>query len=164
MILHKIFHIKQPVAEAKAMVLDVRAYRSRLEDIHRLTQYAGDESAWTVSLPGNLTADLRIRGIKSNRDNLVLFASTEGDVQVEGMIEFVPIREGLTQVEFTINYRLNSFIGRWADRFTNLMERFVDRQLVAVRAHFEGLETSASAHRASRRRWVRRLEPQSLAA
>lgn len=164
MILHKIFHLKQPVADAKAMLMDVRAYRSRLEDIHRLTQYAGGESAWTVSLPGNLTADLRIRGLRSDNPNLVLFASTEGDIRVQGMIEFVPIREGLTQIEVTINYRLNSFIGRWADRFTSLVESFVDRQLTAIRAHFEGLESESSTRRARRRRWVRRLEPQTISA
>lgn len=164
MILHKIFHLKSPVNEAKAMLMDVRAYRSRLEDIHRLTQYAGGESAWTVSLPGNLTADLRIRGLKADNENLVLFASTEGDVRVQGMIEFVPIRDGLTQVELTINYRLNSFVGRWADRFTNLVERFVDKQLTAVRAHFEGLASVESSSRAGRRRWSRRLAPQTASA
>lgn len=164
MILHKIFHLKSSVAEAKALLMDVRAYRSRLEDIHRLTQYAGGESAWTVSFPGNLTADMRIRGVKNDKDNLVLFASTEGDMTIQGMIEFVPIRDGLTQIELTVNYRLNSLVGRWADRFTHLVERFVDKQLTAVRAHFEGLDAVETRRRAGRTRRLRRLQPHTATA
>lgn len=59
-------------------------------------------------------------------------------MQVSGLIEFLPIREHLTEVQLTLQYAFRSPMQALIDALGRAMERFINHQLQAMQAQFDG--------------------------
>jgi uncharacterized membrane protein len=80
--------------------------------------------------------------LPSDDETQTLFRSVGGNMQVAGMIEFVPIRDNCTEVQVTIEYGIHSPMHSVFDAVTNAVDRFLNKQLRRIEAHFKGRKPS----------------------
>ena len=96
-------------------------------------------------------AQFSVVELPSENPDQVLFQSTEGNIDLAGMIEFIPVRDNLTEVQITLDYAIKSPIHSVLDAVTASVDRFVNQQLRRIQGHFEGVRTFPSATRFQKR-------------
>ena len=149
MILHKIFHLNQTVEDAQAGLSDVAAYRQSLGGVMRAEFTGHGISHWLVRLAPFLKANVVMSEAESTTPNTVVFRSMDGNAEIFGMITFHSIRPRLTEVDVMLDYSFRSPLLRLIDRVFGLGDRFLVRQLSAIRAHFEGVPVRVRAREVS---------------
>ena len=69
----------------------------------------------------------------------LIFCSIGGNMQVNGTLEFFEIRENVTEMVLTLDYYIESPLHRVMDRVTSGMDRFLNRLLMRIQMHFDGI-------------------------
>ena len=146
MILHKIFHLPQPVEEAQARLADVAEYRHSLGGVERAEFTGHGISHWRMRLAPFLKANVVMSEAEASAPGTLVFRSMDGNVEIFGMVTFHAIRPRLTEVDVVLDYNFRSPALRALDRAFGLGDRFLVRHLRAVRAHFEDAQAPARAH------------------
>jgi uncharacterized membrane protein len=144
MMLHKIFHMNQSVEETKRRLAEVSAYRHHLAGVERADFTGHGLSHWTLVLPFGFKADFVLNETETENEDTVVFKSLDGDLEIFGMVNFHPIKSGLTEVEVMVNYESESWFFNALDKVFNLGDYFLVKQLRRVRAHFEGIAAPAA--------------------
>jgi hypothetical protein len=67
--------------------------------------------------------------LPTNDSNQTLFHSTAGNMELSGLVEFIAIRENLTEVQLTVECSFKSTVYAFLNAATNGMEQFLNRQL-----------------------------------
>jgi len=67
----------------------------------------------------------------------VLFRSTGGGTELCGLMELLPVRDHLTEVQLTLEYEIPSPLGRALDRLLGMMNRRVNRQILEMRRQLD---------------------------
>lgn len=150
MMLHKIFHLNQPVNETKRRLANLSSYRHHLDGVERADLSEDGLSHWRLLLPLGFRADFVLAEVASEEPNTVVFKSVDGDLEVMGMVSFHAIKNNLTEVDLVVNYESSSPLFKMLDRMLNVGDHFLINQLRRVRAHFEGIaapvQSSVSAY------------------
>lgn len=81
--------------------------------------------------------------LPSDDSNQLLFRSESGNVRIAGLVEFLPVRDHLTEVQLTLDCTIMHPIHRLLAAITGSVDRFVNRQL-------RSLEAGAAIGRASK--------------
>ena len=142
MMLHKIFHMNQSVAETKRRLSDVRGYH-HLDGLERAEKKADGVSQWRLLLPLGFRADFALTAMQAEDSNVVVFKSQGGDIEIVGMISFQQVKPDLTEIDITVNYESTSPLFNVLDRALKIGDHFLVNQLRRIRAHFEGIATPA---------------------
>ena len=145
MILHKIFHLHQSVEKAQAQLTDVSGYRHSLAGVENAEFTGRGISQWQVRLAPFIKANVVMTEAGVSEPGTVVFRSVDGNAEVFGMVTFHGVRPRLTEVDVMLDYTFRSPVLRLVDRVFGLGNRFLVRQLRAVRGHFEGAPAPARA-------------------
>ena len=151
MMLHKIFHMNQSVDETKRRLANVSSFRHHLDGVQQADFSEEGTSNWKLLLPLGFRAEFTLTGASAD-ETTVAFKSTEGDLQITGMVSFHAVKNNLTEVDMVVNYESSSILFNTLDRMLNIGDHYFVNQLRRIRAHFEGIATpshaSASAYHA----------------
>jgi hypothetical protein len=140
MLIHKIFHLHQPLAQARETLRDLPSFQSsengveitctRLNPHGRARLEFKTRQAPTLGTIGTITTE--IEEIPSQAPNQILFRSAEGGVELAGMLELFPIRQHLTEAVLTVDYGAVSSLQKAIEAMSMALERFVNRQLIRI--------------------------------
>jgi hypothetical protein len=67
----------------------------------------------------------------------VLFHSTGGEMELCGLMELLPVRDHLTEVQLTLEYEIQSPLRRVLDRLLGVMNRRIDRQILNMKRQMD---------------------------
>jgi uncharacterized membrane protein len=144
MLIQKIFHMNQSVSETKHRLRNVGGYRHHLDGVDEAQGGEGGLSKWKLQLPLGFRADFTLQELSGDDEDVVLFRSVGGNVQLMGSLSFYEVKRGLTEVELVVNYESSSVLFNLVDRMLGAGEHFLVNQLRRVRAHFEGIAVPAA--------------------
>ncbi len=132
MFIDKIFHLRQPVAEARRRLRELDMWTAWVEDAEVRCWMSG-EGVGRVEFGTNgdrMSAD--IEELAGEDPNQILFRSVRGDLELAGILELVAIRPDLTEVTLTLDYEP----ARGVRRVVVAVDAFLDRQLARIERSF----------------------------
>jgi len=134
MFIHKIFHLKQPVKEARARLLELGSCSASEKDFEvqcsRIEPEGIGRLEFTMRQGGRASAD--IKEVSGNDPNRILFRSVRGTVELVGMIELFLIRPNLTEAVLSVEYEAESTLRKAIETMSTGLDRFVNRQLTRI--------------------------------
>ena len=80
---------------------------------------------------------LELEFLPTDDEHQVLFHSTGGEVELCGLMELLPVRDRLTEVQLTLEYEIQSPLRRLLDRLLGVMHRRVDRQILDMKRQMD---------------------------
>jgi hypothetical protein len=138
MLIQKIFHVRLNLLETKARLAKLHWDRRALQNV-QVAILDDDAGAHIELTPANgFHARVKLRTLPSDDPCQTLFRSTGGDMEIAGLLEFVPIRENFTEVQLTIDYEIKSPIHRFLDALTACVDGFLNAQLRRIEAQLAG--------------------------
>ena len=135
MLIHKIFHLREPVTEARRRLREVQTWSGPGNGGEaRCSAIDPDGTGHFEFTPGcgsqRVSADIReVPGADPNR---ILFRSVGGNMKLAGMIELFPIRPTLTEVVLTVECEATSPLQKAFDTLATALDRFLNRQLSRI--------------------------------
>jgi hypothetical protein len=137
MLIHKIFHLHQPLAEARKTLRDLPSFQSSENGLEitctRLDLEGRARLEFKTSqAPSLRTITAEIEEIPSQAPNQILFRSAHGSVELAGMVELFPIRQHLTEAVLTVDYGAVSCLQKAMESMSVALERFLNRQLARL--------------------------------
>jgi uncharacterized membrane protein len=138
MFIQKILHVHRSLAETKTRLSNISTLRRYLSGVDKAVVTADGVGQFACVLPSGISAHCVLVGLPTEDDNQVLFQSTTGNVTVAGLIEFVQIRENLTEVQLTLEYTFSSVFAKLVDRCFKSVDRFFQRQFATLQMQLEG--------------------------
>jgi hypothetical protein len=136
MLIQKIFHIRLNLLETKSRLLALHREEQGWQDVEVGKITPDGRTQLRFKPADGFQAQVELLALPSENPCHTLFRSTGGDVEVTGLIEFVPIRSNVTEVQLTIDYNIKSPLHRLLDRVTASFDRFLNRQLRRIEARF----------------------------
>jgi uncharacterized membrane protein len=133
MLIQKIFHVRLGLDETKNRL--ARNYAHVLDDV-QVANRADDVTHFEFSTANGFQATVELVALPSDDPMRTLFHSVDGNMQVAGMLEFLPIRDNCTEVQVTVEYAIKSPIHSVIDSVAAALDRFVNKQLRRLEAHF----------------------------
>ncbi len=143
MLIQKTFHIRQGLEVTKARLHNFRTYRRAVEIIDVSSLTSSQELRFAFVSGNGFHANVQLEWLESGCPNETLFRSTDGNLEVAGMVEFIPVRNDLTEVHLTIDYAIKSPMHSVLDAVTGSLDRFVNRQLRHLQSSLAGTEPSS---------------------
>ncbi|MCX6967566.1 MAG: hypothetical protein NTZ46_07265 [Verrucomicrobia bacterium] len=135
MLIQKIFHLHCAQETARARLANPAGYRWRFAKVET-ADVADGKAHFIFRLPWGLRVETELVQLPGENPTQTPFRSIRGNVFVLGVLEFFPIRPGLTEVVLTLDYTILSPVCRWIDSLSHSMDHFVNRQLACIEAHF----------------------------
>jgi len=136
MLINKIFHLRQPLPEARRRLREFGNWTGSKGDAEMncsMIEHEGIERFEFSPRPGErVSAD--IQELPGDDPNRILFRSVGGNAEVAGMIEFFPIRPNLTEVVLTLD--CDDAVSPLQKAFDTL-DRFLNRQLARIEGCME---------------------------
>ena len=137
MLIQKIFHVRLGLAEARNRLSRFHTYAHILEDVP-VASFSDDTARFEFTTGNGFEAKVALVALPSEDETQTLFRSVSGNMEVAGMLEFVPIRENCTEVVVTIEYGIQSPLHSVFESVTHAVDRFVNKQLRRIETHFAG--------------------------
>lgn len=142
MFIQRIFHVRHDLDTTRRLLGDLCQYSPRREAMEKMIITSEGVAQIECALPSGEHTTCVLVELPSENPNQVLFQSTTGNIEVSGLLEFIPIRPNLTEVQLTVSYSPRSFLLRVRDLFCGDIRSYFDRQLNRLR---DGLEAPALA-------------------
>jgi hypothetical protein len=142
MLLEKILHMSQPLAECKARLASIQSYRRQFLMGTRATVTSSKTVDFSFRGPFGFEAHTVILSVDSDSPNEYAFESVGGNISIMGIVDFAAIRPQCTEVTLAIHYEIKNKLFAWLDRRLHFVDRFLTAELRSVRAHFEGIRSS----------------------
>lgn len=134
MIICKIFHLRQPLPEARHRLKDLGIWNDSETDPEvncSMNQAQGTgHFEFTPRQGQRVSAD--IEEVPGDDPNRILFRSVGGDVELAGVIELFRIRPNLTEVVLTLEYEAVSPLHKALDALAAGLDQFLNRQLARI--------------------------------
>jgi hypothetical protein len=138
MLIQKIFHIHRNSADTRAALTGIRLFRRDPAGSKKAVLTVDGVGQFDCELPTGFRAHCVLAELPSSDPNQALFHSVEGNLEVAGLIEFIPIRENLTEVQLTLEYSFKSTFHTALDFVTHSTEHFIDRHLERLECWLDG--------------------------
>jgi len=134
MLINKIFHLRQPVAEARQHLRSFGTWSGDDGEVQcSMIEREGIEHLECSTTEGHRVST-NIEELPGDDPNRILFRSVGGNVELTGIIELFAIRHNLTEVVLTLDYegvsplqkvfgKLDRFLNRQLGRIEGCMER-----------------------------------------
>jgi len=134
MLIHKIFHLRQPVAEARERLRELGTCKTSEKEFEVTCSKIEPEGIGRLDfkIPHGQSVSADIEEVPGDDPNRILFRSVRGPVELAGMIEFFPIRPNLTEAVLTVEYEAQSPVKKAIDAASTALDRFLNRQLARI--------------------------------
>ena len=136
----KVFHIRQSIEETHACLSKAETYHRRFGGGGGFSATADGrgllESLSLMSTRGGQNAQ-EMELLPTEAADQVLFRSTGGGAEYWGLMELLPVRDQLTEIQLTLDYQIKSPFLRVLDRLLGSVNRSVDRQIIHVKRRVE---------------------------
>lgn len=142
--IQKTFHILLSQNEAREALANVHGYRRYLEGVTRANLTADGVGEIEFDAGNGFNASLDLREVPCDAPDMVLFGSQGGDMELAGVLEFYPVKANLTEVTLTLDYQIESRLYAALDFVMSFMDRFLNRQISVIQAHFQGIPVSVA--------------------
>jgi len=130
MLIHKIFHMRQPVIEARKRLRELGTWNGSENDAEVYCSMIEPEGIGRVEfsplLGERILAD--IQEVAGDDPSRILFRSVGGNVELAGMIELFSIRPNLTEAVLTLDYEAVSPLQKACEA----VDRFLNGQLARI--------------------------------
>lgn len=136
--LQKTFHMSQSLEACKARLANIHSYRRQLGMVTKATVTSSKTVDFGFRGPLGFNAETVLSSLPSASDEQLAFESHGGNFEVVGLVEFTPIRHDCTEVSVVLDYQIESKFFAWLDRRFAFVDAFLNSELGAIRAHFEG--------------------------
>jgi len=134
MFIHKIFHLRQPLNEARERLRAPGTWTTSDRDVSVNCGSNGSDVIGHLEfqrwLGDPISAD--IEEVPGDETDRILFRSVGGDVELAGMIELFPIRPNLTEAVLTVEYEAPSAMQKAIERVSVGLDQFLNRQLARI--------------------------------
>jgi uncharacterized membrane protein len=128
MLIHKIFHLRQPVPEARKRLREAGTWNTSSND------FEVQGSRVQIAAPGQ-PVSAEIEEVPGDDPNRILFRSVGGTVELAGVIELYPIRPQLTEAVLTVEYHDASPLQKAIGTVSMALDRFLNQQLALLEGH-----------------------------
>jgi hypothetical protein len=136
MLIHKIFHMRQPLTAARQRLRNLAPCKSSEKDFEvscSKIEPQGIGRLECILRPGQLvSADFE--EVPGDDPNRILFRSVRGPVELAGMVELYPIRPNLTEAVLTVDIEPVSSLQKVIDLMAGGLDGFLNRQLARIEA------------------------------
>ena len=146
MLLQKILHLSEPVAECKARLANIQSYRRQFHKVTRATVTSSNTVDFSFRGPLGFEAHTVLLSVESDSPDQYTFESVAGNINLMGIVDFAEIRPNCTEVTLAVHYEIRNKLFAWLDRRLRFLDRFVTAELRSIRAHFEGIAASYLEH------------------
>ena len=136
MLIQKTFHLHFTQEVAQARLANPADYRWRLVGVEKAEVTPEGKAHFAFRLPWGFRVEVELVQLPAENPAQTLFRSSRGNVAVLGMLEYFPIRPGLTEVVLTLEYTILSSFCRLIDSLSHSIDHFLNRQLERVELHF----------------------------
>ena len=134
MFIHKIFHLRQPLNEARERLRAPGTWTRTDHDVSLNCDPQDSGAIGHVEFQtrhgGPISAD--IEEVSGSEPERILFRSVSGDVELAGMIELFIIRPNLTEAVLTVEYEAPSAMQKAIERISVGLDQFLNRQLARI--------------------------------
>jgi hypothetical protein len=137
MLIQKVFHIRQPIDEAQARLSKSPQLTGRFWNPGWFSGAGGGGSLWDAISMTGFQGALALELLPTEDKHQVLFRSTGEEVELCGLMELLPVRDRLTEVQLTLEYEMQSPWRRMMDRLLGVMNRRVDRQILVMQRQMD---------------------------
>ena len=136
MVIQKTFHLHFVPEVDRARLANQSSYRWSFADVERAEVTPDGKGHFVFRLPWGFRVEVELVRLPGENPAQTLFRSTRGNVQVLGVLEYFPIRPGLTEVVLTLDYTILPPFCRLIDALFHSIDRFLNRQLKRLEIHF----------------------------
>jgi len=136
MLIQKTFHLHMLQDSAKTRLANLSDYRRHFSGVELATLTPEGAAHFVCRLPWGFRAEVELVQVACENPAQTLFRSRRGNVEVLGVLEYFQIQPNLTEVVLTLDYTIASPLFRLIDTLGNHVDRFVNRQLEGLEAHF----------------------------
>jgi hypothetical protein len=143
MFIQKTFHVQRGLEETRKSLRKIHLYQQHLDGVKKAVVTDDGVGQFDCQLRDGRRAHCVLAELPVADPNQALFHSTAGNVDLSGMIEFVPIRDRLTEVQLTVECSFKSPIYNLFDAVTSHAEQFIDRQLSRLESLLNGANSTA---------------------
>lgn len=150
MIIEKTFHNHESIQATKTRLSNLSSLPRQLKGVRHASVTADGIGHFEFHAGLGFHASVDLAEVESDDPNQALFRSENGNVKVAGLIEYIAIRDDLTEVVLTLDYTIQSPVHRVVDLLTGTMDRFLVRQLRELQTIWSG-ESGSRAESRSRR-------------
>ena len=136
MLIQKTFHLQMTREVAKEKLSNLPDYQRFLMGVQVFRDNPEDLTHLQFRLPCGFRVWVDLAEIPGKSPAQTLFRSHHGNIAVSGVAEYFQIKPNLTEVVLTLDYRIGSPIIRLIDFLFEDLDRFLNKQLELVEAHF----------------------------
>jgi hypothetical protein len=136
MLLQKTFHLHLSLDEARAALTDLQNARNVLSGVRQATVTTEGALRLECAMGRGLLAHVELTGLATDEEDQMLFRSTEGNIEVAGLVELFEVRPNCTEVQLTLDYTLKSSVHRFLDATAGVVDRYVNRQLAILEQQY----------------------------
>lgn len=141
MYIHKIFHLRQPLNEARERLRAPGTWGGSDDDVSVHCANKNGYLKFSSREGAPISAD--IVELPGEEEDRILFRSVCGEVELAGMIELFPIRPNLTEAVLTVEYDAPAGVQSIIERVTIGLDQFLNRQLAKIERARAGAELCA---------------------
>jgi hypothetical protein len=153
MLIQKVFHIRKPLDETQAR-LHSRNVSGRFCALGGFGRLADGGGFWDAMSMIGFRGPFDLELLPTDDKHQVLFHSTGAEVELCGLMELLPVRDHLTEVQLTLEYDIQSPLFRMLDRMLGAVNRRVNRQILEMKRQMEDEPASNGAGRFQPARYV----------
>src|SRR5258708_24666262 len=110
MLLEKMFHMSQPLAESKARLTSIQSYKRQFLMVTKAMVTSSKTVEFSFRGPLGFEARTVLLAVDGDSDDQFAFESAGGNIEVMGLVGFTQIRpaftEGPVAIPFRIRHRL----------------------------------------------------------
>ncbi len=132
MLINKIFHLRQPVFEARERLREFETWNWLEPDAEVKCIERNGIGRFEFGTGPGQRVSTEVEEVAGDDPNRILFRSVGGDVELAGMIELFPIRANLTEAVLTVDYEAESRLQKVIEAMATAMDDFVNRQLARI--------------------------------
>ena len=139
MLLQKTLHMGQSLLECKNRLANIHSYRRQFVMVTRAIVTSSKTVDFSFRGPLGFAGHTVLLGVDSDSPDQVVFEYVGGNLDLMGIVDFTEVRPNCTEITLAVHYEIKNIFFAWLDRRLRFMDAFVNRELRAVRAHFEGI-------------------------
>jgi len=136
MLIQKTFHLHCAQEAARARLANPAGYRWRFAGVETAEVTPEGKAHLAFRLPWGFRVEVTLVQLPGENPAQTPFRSIRGNVQALGVLEYFPIRPGLTEVVLTLDYTVLPPVCRFIDAMGHSIDRFLNRQLAHLETHF----------------------------
>jgi hypothetical protein len=139
MLLQKMLHMSQSLADCKARLASIQSYRRQFVMVTKATVTSSKTVDFSFRGPIGFEAHTLLLAVDSDSPDQYAFESVGGNIDLIGLVDFTEIRPNCTEITLALHYEIKTQFFAWLDRRFSFVDAFVNSELRSIRAHFEGI-------------------------